>query len=385
MSEHTEPSNIYETRSPADPVPEEPFFAFRLNKSRTITRNRLLTGLFMFVAGFILLFWYVVIYSAPDRGRQLSNTAGYRPEYFGLSKGVEPPKGNTNGPIYEIDVDSYLPSDWGYLPTGPTAKEIANREEEGIETQDDIADLPDDIEDSDDITRLLARVAEQFIDQEKYDLAEAQLKTALDYRPGDLQCMRLLGTIYTARGEYEQAVDHYQKLINRDPYKEECYNNLAVAYIHQGHYLLAEEKLKLALKTNAKFYDAHVNLALLYMHRERHDLVVKQLDNLIDMIPRNSRARNYLAHSLLKIGEPYRARAHFTELVLEIKDDADLYFKVAECYALENDNEKAIAWLKLGADHCDVAALNQTLDQVVFTRLKAERGFQLLKMVQPEL
>ena len=69
MSEHTEPSNIYETHSPADPVPEEPFFAFRLNKSRTITRNRLLTGLFMFVAGFILLFWYVVIYTAPDRGR----------------------------------------------------------------------------------------------------------------------------------------------------------------------------------------------------------------------------------------------------------------------------------------------------------------------------
>ncbi|MFT5121497.1 MAG: tetratricopeptide (TPR) repeat protein [Kiritimatiellia bacterium] len=382
MRELPKPSNIYETHSPADPVPEKIYADLPLTKSKSITRNRMLTGSILLASIFLLAFWYTVIYSSPNKDTEQVDSTGYQPTYFGLSQGVEAAEGNTNGPIYAIDVSNYLPADWGHLPT---ADEIANRAEKGVNTQDDIPELTSEIKDPNDIAQLLSRVAEQFIEQEKYDLAEAQLMTALDHRPGDLQCMRLLGTIYTARGEYEAAVDHYLKLINRDPYKEECYNNIAVAYIHQGHYDLAEEKLNLALKTNANFYDAHVNLALLYTHRGRNDLVVKQLDEIIDFIPRNTRARRYLAYSLLKIGEPYRSRAHFTELVRDIKDDPDLYFKIAECYALENDNEKAIAWLKLGADHCNLATLSQTLEQPVFTRLKAERGFQLLKMVQPEL
>ena len=372
-----EPENsIYNTRSPGDKEPEREYAELELTKAKTVTRNKILNGILLGGTTLVFAIWLAITYRGPDRDRNRDDGLEFEPELISLQQGVEiTATGSTNSLADRFDVSSYLPEGWG---TVPNTDELSDP---SIQVLNPVIQTPSKptglIIETNDVPTLLAQVAEKFIREGKLKLAEDQLKVALDQRPDDANCLHLLGTIYTTRGEHDKAIAHYTELITKNPYKEDYYNNLAVAYIRSGKLDKAEKTLKEALTNNGKYYDAHLNLAILYRQKERNDLVVKQLGPIIGDMPTNTTARKHLAHALLAIGEPYRARAHFVELVRLVPEEGSYYLKVAECYAQEDLPKKAAAWLKLATDHASELDIKKALLEPPFQRLKDERSIRL--------
>ena len=381
MASSDSENNIYNTRSPGDKDPEKEYADLPLTKARYVTRNKILTGILLGGSSFVFAAWFALIYRSPDRDDSKEDGVDFEPELISLQQGVVVDgNGQTNTLVSGFNVDAYLPDTWGSLPDSD------RRMTDGIQVLNPIArpapstpETKDNqlIIETNDVPTLLAQVAEQFIRDGKIDLAEEQLKVALAQRPDDTNCLHLLGTIYASRGEHEKAISHYKDLIIRNPYKEDYYNNLAVAYMRAGRLEEAEAELKTALKTDGNYHDAHINLAILYRQQDRNDLVVKQLEPIIGDIPEHVNAQKYLAYALLAIGEPYRARAHFVELVRLVPDQGDYYLRVAECYAQENTPEKAAAWLKLSTDHATELEIKQALLRAPFERIKDQRSIKM--------
>jgi tetratricopeptide (TPR) repeat protein len=378
MPEPEEHNNIYNTQSTGGKPPEQEYATLPLTRAKRLTRNRVLTGVLLIGSSFTCALWLALTYRSDTRDDNENKQQGFQPELISLQSGVEiTATGITNSLADRFDVSSYLPEEWGELPN---SDKLANPNIQILNPSvQPVIEPTNLIIETNDVPTLLARVAEQFIRDGKLELAEEQLNLALKQRPDDANCLHLLGTIHATRGEHEQAIAHYKKLIERNPYKEDYYNNLAVAYIRAGKLDEAEEQLKTALNTNRNYYDAHINLAILYQQRNRHDLVVKQLEPIISNIPKHTNARRYLGTSLLAIGEPYRARSYFVELVRLLPDNGDNYLRVAECYAHEDLPEKAAAWLKLASDHATLDEIEAALQLTPFQRHKDDRSIKLFR------
>lgn len=99
----------------------------------------------------------------------------------------------------------------------------------------------------------------------KFDQAETELKKVLLYgNQGDRDVYENFGLLYDAKGDYDKAIEYYNKTISLNPKKATAYNKLAVTYIKSGKVKEGTELLMLSIKRfpdNPVFYK---NLAVLY-------------------------------------------------------------------------------------------------------------------------
>ncbi len=89
----------------------------------------------------------------------------------------------------------------------------------------------------------------------------------------NMQAQFLKGVILARQNKREDAVDVFEKLIEKHPEYPEPYNNLAVLYAEQGKYEKARQMLEMAINTNPSYATAHQNLGGIYarMASEAYD------------------------------------------------------------------------------------------------------------------
>ncbi len=99
----------------------------------------------------------------------------------------------------------------------------------------------------------------------RFDQAETELKKVLLYgNQGDRDVYENFGLLYDAKGDYDKAIEYYNKTISLNPKKATAYNKLAVTYIKSGKVKEGTDLLMLSIKRfpgNPIFYK---NLAVLY-------------------------------------------------------------------------------------------------------------------------
>ena len=73
------------------------------------------------------------------------------------------------------------------------------------------------------------------------------------------------GGVYTARGEYDHAIQDHNKAIELDPRSAEAYSNRGVVYWHQGEYLHAIEDFDKAIEIDSSHAPAYYNRGESYL------------------------------------------------------------------------------------------------------------------------
>ena len=105
---------------------------------------------------------------------------------------------------------------------------------------------------------------QQLIAQQRYDAAALRGEELLQQNPRHARARFLTAYAHQMSNQPNQAVSHYQALIEQDPTLPEPRNNLAMIYIARGDYDRASELLVEALNTHPSYATAYQNLSEIY-------------------------------------------------------------------------------------------------------------------------
>ena len=94
-----------------------------------------------------------------------------------------------------------------------------------------------------------------------------------------------LGNALAARGEFGEAIDHYQKALEINPDYVEAHNNLGLALAGRGQVNAAMAQYRKALEIDADCQQAHNNLGLALAGRGQFDEAIAHYRRALKINP----------------------------------------------------------------------------------------------------
>lgn len=235
------------------------------------------------------------------------------------------------------------------------------------------------------------RMGEQYLRANQLDKAESHARKALEIWPNMNSAMRLLGVVYTHRGQFDQAIAVLEKALGDAPFNPEVFNNLATAYMQKKQFDKAEELLLTSLRIQPEYRLAYLNLGLLYLAQGKYAAAVDYLEESVQDIPRDAPARNNLAVALIRLGRMEEARKQLAYLVQNNPDFPATYFNMAVTYALEDNADEAVKWIRQGAGRCTPVSARRYITDPDFDRIRNHPLFRAMilelfpQMLPPKL
>ncbi len=96
---------------------------------------------------------------------------------------------------------------------------------------------------------------------------------------------RHMGLAYYNKGDYQKAIENYQKALRFFPSWSLCYENLALAYEAIDSFQAAIESYKKSISYEPGYPTSHFNLARLYIRLKRNDEAAKELMLTMEIDP----------------------------------------------------------------------------------------------------
>lgn len=261
-----------------------------------------------------------------------------------------------------------------------------------------IGELPDELSadktkrlsalDRDRIGRAMdeVRLAKEYLDAHEWDGAEIHARQALEIWPDMNAAQRLIGFVYTQRGQFDQAIAILEKALETSPFSAETFNNLATAYMQRWDLERAEDHLITALEIRPGFAVAHMNLGLLYVIMGRYEETIDQLNQALEIVPDNVSARNNLAVALIRVNRYAEARKHLEYIIERDPRRATAYFNIAITHVYERDIDEALRYIAMGARLCSPVVCRNYLSDSDFDPIRPHPAFQaLLNNLYPDL
>ena len=95
-----------------------------------------------------------------------------------------------------------------------------------------------------------------------------------------------MGLAYHNKGDYQKAIEHYQKAIELFPSYSPCYENLARAYEAINKWEPAIEAYEKSIEYDPGYPASHLNLARLYLRLNRANEAVRELKITAEIDPK---------------------------------------------------------------------------------------------------
>jgi tetratricopeptide (TPR) repeat protein len=137
---------------------------------------------------------------------------------------------------------------------------------------------------------------------------------AIELKPDDVLAYYNLGNTYDDQGQYEEAVEVYQRVIELNPDNFNTYNNLGVAYNHLEQFNKAascfQQAIILDSLNNFNYYTA---LGYAYFGMDSNKLALSAFERAVELAPDN----------------PWN------------------YYNICRLYAFQEDIPNAMIWLEI--------------------------------------
>jgi tetratricopeptide (TPR) repeat protein len=149
--------------------------------------------------------------------------------------------------------------------------------------------------------------------RERYDQAIPHFERAIQLRPDFAPAINGLGNAYSAKGDWDKAIEAYQKIIEDVFYGTPhfAFSNMALAYYQKGDYGRAEKYFLEALKLSPDFVNALAGLATTYSAQGRYEEAVQKLERAVRKEPKLPQLHFELGKAYRGLGDPGRARDEF--------------------------------------------------------------------------
>jgi TolB-like protein/Flp pilus assembly protein TadD len=203
--------------------------------------------------------------------------------------------------------------------------------------------------------------------------AEKELMRALDVDPTHINALRRLGTIYGSQGRFDEAMETFQKIINRDPLDFATYSNYSYYALAAGNLPVAEQMIAKALEfsPNSVFF----NFQLARVRMAQGDLQA---------------AEAALAHEALEVWKNIglgmlACMQGDSALGISIADELIAQreiFNAAEIYNLCGNTEKVFELLNQAAADRDPALTEMKLSWAMTSLRGDPRWHEILKIME---
>jgi tetratricopeptide (TPR) repeat protein len=180
------------------------------------------------------------------------------------------------------------------------------------------------------------------------------------------------------QGQYQAALDRFQRAVVNDPANPDGYYNMAAFYHQMGksrgnaqELALAENFYRQALDRNPDYRDGRRGLAVLLVEQNRGEEAVRMLEGWVQRSPINSDARVELARVYQELGNKEQAQRHLVDAIGVNPSDSRalaalgrLYEESGNLTAALSNYERALARNQAQPDlAARVASLRSSLGQ----------------------
>jgi len=202
--------------------------------------------------------------------------------------------------------------------------------------------------------------------------AELDLKRALDTDPKHITALRRLGTIYGLQGRYDEAMETFQKIIDRDPLNTPTYSNYSYNALAAGNLQVAEEMIGKVLEFSPKSVFANFQLARVFMAKGE----LAEAKQAIEREPHPVWKNIGLGMIACMDGDK-QAGIRIADELIEQRE----IFNASEIYHLCGDTEKAFELLQHAAEERDPALTEMQLSWAMTKLRKDPRWTEILKVM----
>ncbi|MEM9530019.1 MAG: tetratricopeptide repeat protein [Pseudomonadota bacterium] len=206
----------------------------------------------------------------------------------------------------------------------------------------------------------VARALIKQVVSKDYAGAEIDLRRALDIDPNNITALRRLGTIYGRFGRYDEAMESFQRIVDRDPLNHLTYSNYSLNALAAGKVAVAEDMIRKVLEFKPESGFANYQLSKVLLAQD--DVTGARAANEQETSPIWQTIGNGMV--ACKAGEEAAAREIAESLIAQRE-----VFNAAEIYGLCGDTEKVFELLNQAAADGDPALIEMKLSwQLAYLR-----------------
>lgn len=128
-----------------------------------------------------------------------------------------------------------------------------------------------------------------------YDQAIRDFSKVIESDPEHAMAYNNRGVAYKQKGDYDRAISDYSRAIEIDPGFAMAYNNRGVAHAGKGDFVSAISDYSKAIEIDSRFAIAYNNRGLAYAGKGDYGQAVRDFNNGIEVDPGFAEAHNNLA------------------------------------------------------------------------------------------
>ncbi len=152
------------------------------------------------------------------------------------------------------------------------------------------------------------------------------------------------GFAYATKGEFDNAIADYNKVIELDPNDAMAYNNRGIAHSLKGELENAIADFDKAIELDPNYTDAYINRGATYADKGELDKAIADFDKAIELDPEKLEAYFSRAFTYLDLGEYQQAIENFKSVLPLATHDllANIYGNLGWTYYLMAEYDLSI-------------------------------------------
>ncbi len=151
-----------------------------------------------------------------------------------------------------------------------------------------------------------------------------------------------LGVAYYNLGQYEKAIEEFNKIVLIDSNHVQAHFNLGLAYSQVNHIDSAIQNFQKTISLDSTFYFAHTNLGFLYFIQKQYDKAIEILEQAIKINPRYDRVHYNLGNVYRELEMTDQAIREYQKAIDINPNYLDALNNLADLYFQKSQFEYAI-------------------------------------------
>jgi tetratricopeptide (TPR) repeat protein len=189
-----------------------------------------------------------------------------------------------------------------------------------------------------------------YIHKGEYDNAIEDYNKAIELKPDFAEAYNNRGNTYSDKGEYDNAIEDYNKAIKLKPDFAVAYNNRGNAYYYKGEYDNAIEDFNKAIELKPNYALAYYTRGIVYAIINEYDNAIEDYNKAIELMPNYALAYN-------NRGMAYRNKGEYINAIEDLNKALELKPDFAEAY-----NNRGIVYAIINADDNAIEDLNKAIE-----------------------
>jgi type IV pilus biogenesis/stability protein PilW len=152
---------------------------------------------------------------------------------------------------------------------------------------------------------------------DQFDLSLRHFKRAIDLRPDFPDAYNNMGTLYSQKMDWDNAMKCFEKAVSNILYRTPhfAYHNMGLVYFHQNNYQKAIEFYQKAISLSPEYEPAYFDLAKAYELIEQNDNAFDTYKKIIDIVPDSLTSYLAMARLYYKTGQKDKAISNINFII----------------------------------------------------------------------